>query len=101
MIGSVLADDDSRSILTLNESGVIEGEVRVPHVVLNGTVSGDVHSLERIELASKARVKGNVYYRLLEMAIGAEVNGKLVHVEEGGELARASWQEDDTELNPS
>ena len=50
-------------------------------VVLNGVVIGDVHGGEHVELASKARVAGNVYYNLIEMAVGAEVNGKLVHTQ--------------------
>lgn len=77
--GNVSADDGSGSTLTLSEHGAIEGEVRVPHIVLNGTVAGDVHAAERIELAARARVTGNVYYNLIEMAMGAEVNGSLVH----------------------
>ena len=44
---------------------------------------GDVYANERVELAN-ARVSGTVYYRLLEMAMGAEVNGKLVHSEGAG-----------------
>lgn len=77
--GNVVASDDSHSVLTLSEHGSIEGEVRVPNIVLNGAVSGDVYASERIELALLARVNGNVYYNLLEMAMGAEVNGSLVH----------------------
>ncbi|NIR58832.1 MAG: polymer-forming cytoskeletal protein [Gammaproteobacteria bacterium] len=77
--GNVTAEDGSDAVLTLSEHGSIEGEVRVPHVVLDGTVVGDVHAAERIELAGRARVTGNVYYNLIEMAIGAEVNGSLVH----------------------
>ena len=77
--GNVTADEDSRSVLNLTETGTIEGEVRVPNIVLNGSVVGDVHARERIELASNARVTGNVYYALIEMAMGAEVNGNLVH----------------------
>ena len=34
---------------------------------------------KRIELAAKARVDGDVFYKLIEMAMGAEVNGSLVH----------------------
>jgi cytoskeletal protein CcmA (bactofilin family) len=82
IVGNVAADDTSDAMLTLSEQGVIEGEVRVPTMVLNGTVNGDVHAADRIELASRARINGDVYYRLLEMAMGAEVNGKLVHVAE-------------------
>jgi len=77
--GNVIAENDSGSSLTLSENGRIEGNVRVPNVVLNGTVIGDVHAIEGIELAANARVKGNVYYNLIEMAMGAEVNGSLVH----------------------
>ena len=79
IIGSVIAENDGKSLVQLSESGTIEGEIRPPFVVLNGVVVGDVHGGEHVELASKARVTGNVYYNLIEMAVGAEVNGKLVH----------------------
>jgi len=77
--GNVVAEDESSPVLTLSEHGTIEGEVRVPNVVLNGVVLGDVHARAQIELASNARITGNVYYHLIEMAMGAEVNGNLVH----------------------
>ena len=77
--GNVYADDDTGAVLTLSEFGTIEGEVRVPNVILNGTVIGDVHARDQIELAANARITGNVYYTLIEMAMGAEVNGSLVH----------------------
>lgn len=81
--GNVSASDEASSVLTLSEHGSIEGEVRVPNIVLNGSVVGDVHASARVELAAKARVTGNVYYNLIEMAMGAEVNGSLVHQSEG------------------
>jgi len=77
--GNVVAEDESGSMLILSERGVIEGEIRVPNVLLNGEVNGDVHACERVELARHARVNGNVYYNLLEMAMGAEINGNMVH----------------------
>lgn len=77
--GNVTAQDDGHSAIQLTENGTIEGEVRGPYVVLDGIVIGDVFGSEHVELSSKARVTGNVYYNLMEMAIGAEVNGKLVH----------------------
>jgi cytoskeletal protein CcmA (bactofilin family) len=80
--GNVIAEDGSASVLTISEHGSIEGDVQVPNVILNGSVQGDVRSDERIELAAKARVTGDVYYRLIEMAMGAEVNGSLVHCTE-------------------
>ena len=77
--GGVIAEAGSASVLTVSEHGSIEGDVRVPTVILNGTVAGDVRSDEHIELAAKARVDGDVYYKLIEMAMGAAVNGSLVH----------------------
>ena len=87
--GNVTAEGDERSMLSLSEHGTIEGEVKVPFVVINGVVIGDVHGSEHVELASKARVAGNVYYNLIEMSIGAEVNGKLVHYPAGEEAPLA------------
>lgn len=77
--GNVIADDDPESVLSVSERGVVEGDVRVYHIILNGKVVGDVHALEKIELAPNARVIGNVYYKVIEMAMGSEVNGNLVH----------------------
>lgn len=78
--GNVSADGDERATLTVSDRGTIEGEVRVPCIILNGLVKGDVHASEHVELAASARVEGNVYYALIEMAMGAEVNGKLVRI---------------------
>ena len=80
--GNVSADGDDQATLTLSDRGTIEGEVRVPYLILNGLVNGDVYANEHIELAASARVEGNVYYALIEMAMGAEVNGKLVRIVE-------------------
>lgn len=87
--GNVIAENDGRSLVQLTESGTIEGEIRAPFVVLNGVVIGDVHGGEHVELASKARVAGNVYYNLIEMAVGAEVNGKLVHTQSSDDVPLA------------
>ncbi len=81
--GNVTADSDSDSALSISEDGNIEGGVTVPYVVLHGIVRGDLFASQRVELGPTARVIGNVYYNLIEMAIGAEINGKLVHQPNG------------------
>ena len=77
--GNVSADSSSSSALSVSADGTVEGGVTVPYVVLHGIVRGDVYASQRVELGPTARVIGNVYYNLIEMAIGAEINGKLVH----------------------
>ena len=81
--GNVSANTESNSALSVSEDGNVEGGVTVPYVVLHGIVRGDVYATKRVELGPTARVIGNVYYNLIEMAIGAEINGKLVHQPEG------------------
>ena len=81
--GNVSANADSNSGLSISENAIVEGGVTVPYVVLNGIVRGDVFANQRVELGPTARVIGNVYYNLIEMAIGAEINGKLVHQPDG------------------
>ncbi len=80
IIGNVSGVEGGGSAITVSEQGAIEGDVRVDVLILNGTVVGDVHASERVELASQAQVTGTVHYHLLEMAMGAEVNGQLVRV---------------------
>ncbi len=98
--GNVIADKDSSSVLTLSDHGSIEGEVRVPNIVLNGVVMGDVYAHEHIELASGARVTGNVYYTLIEMAMGAEVNGNLVRSTEAATPSPMASPQETAEVKP-
>lgn len=93
--GNVIAEDDDSSVLTLSDRGTIEGEVRVPFVVLNGVVVGDVYSARHVELAPSARIEGDVHYNLIEMAMGAEVNGKLVHTGEAPPAPLALARDDE------
>ena len=77
--GNVVAAGETASSLSISERGCVEGTVSVSQVLLNGTVNGDVLASDRVELGPRARVIGNVRYSLIEMAVGAEVNGKLIH----------------------
>ncbi|MEC7875192.1 MAG: polymer-forming cytoskeletal protein [Pseudomonadota bacterium] len=77
--GKVIGENDGSSLLSQSEYGEIEGEIRSPYIVINGIVNGDVHGSRHVELLSNAKIKGNVYYNLVELSVGAEVNGKLVH----------------------
>ena len=78
--GNVNAINDIDSVLTLSEQGAINSEISVPNMIINGTIHGNVYAVGHVELADKAKVKGNVYYRLLEMTMGSEVNGQLIRM---------------------
>ena len=79
--GKVATADNAQGTLVISEHARIDGEVKVSHIVINGSVSGPVTANDYLELQAKARVNGDVVYRTLEMHVGAIVQGKLMHAE--------------------
>ena len=77
--GELRAAPGKPASLVLAENGSLHGQIHAPVVVINGCVTGDVHASERVELASKARVEGDVHYAVVEMSAGAQITGRLVH----------------------
>ncbi|GAC1300410.1 MAG: polymer-forming cytoskeletal protein [Steroidobacteraceae bacterium] len=77
--GNVKGDSKQGTFLSVSREGAIEGSVVAPYVVLNGLVKGDIEASDRVELGSNARVMGNVHYTTIETAVGAQINGKLIH----------------------
>ena len=80
--GDVIASEGKPGTLVLSEHAQIEGEIRVSHVVINGTVIGPVRAAEYVELQPKANVTGDVHYKTLEIQLGAVVQGRLVYESE-------------------
>ncbi len=80
IIGKVIASNGEAAQVTIAETGVIEGEVRAPSVVINGQLVGDAHG-ELVEMHPKARVNGNVHYKVIEMIAGSTLTGRLIHTE--------------------
>ena len=78
VVGSIQAAAKD-AVLRVVAGGRVSGEIKVPHSTINGNVEGDIHTSERLELAEQAVIDGDVYYNLVEMAVGAKVNGGLRH----------------------
>lgn len=104
--GNIIAESGKDALLRVVGKGRVEGEIRVPSVIINGVVQGNVYSSKHLELASKSRVQGNVFYTLVEMAAGAEVNGSLTHMADAEAMAKVASPEarpdgagDDVALN--
>ncbi len=78
--GDVVEQNGTPSTLILSEHGRVEGGVTAAKIVLNGKVIGTVKSSHFIELQTKARITGDLYYKSLEMHTGAVIEGKLVYM---------------------
>lgn len=88
--GNVTEPNASPSTLIMSEHARVEGAISASKVVINGQVVGSVKAGQFIELQSKARVTGDVYYKSLEMHTGAVIEGKLVYL---GEQSQDSAQD--------
>jgi len=105
--GSITAQG-AQAVLTLSEKGRVNGEIRTPNAVINGQVKGDIIVSERLELAAQARIDGNVYYKVLEMAAGAQLSGKMIYQAEPprqlsgpGAKAEDGGESEDVEAEPA
>ncbi len=79
--GSVVAVGESLSTLVLSEQGMIEGKVKVTHMVVNGTVKGPIYVEQELELQPHARVMGDIHYQSVKIHQGASVEGKMIRIE--------------------
>lgn len=72
---------DTNAELEVSMGGHVEGQIRVPKIVVRGLVQGDIHCSKHVELGATAIVNGNVFYSVIEMVKGSQVNGNLVYVD--------------------
>lgn len=80
--GDVTGTGDGAGTLVVSEQAIVEGEIRVGHIVVNGTVKGPIYALSSLELQPKARISGDVFYDQIEIHVGAVVEGQLAHRKE-------------------
>lgn len=97
--GNIVAGEDGAvRVRVLPEGGVV-GDIRVPTVVINGHIKGDIYSSSHVELADKAVIEGDIHYVLVEIERGAEMNGNFVHQNLSEEPKAVTALEDVTEAS--
>ncbi|MGV8837138.1 bactofilin family protein [Cellvibrio sp.] len=77
--GNIIAEDEKDAKVVIADTGVVEGEIRAPVVIVNGKVQGNIYSSKHLELAAKGNVTGTVHYHSIEMVKGAQVNGSMIN----------------------
>jgi len=73
-----IESNDIDSLLIVNEGALVKGDVKVNHLIVNGQIDGNVFVDGKVELFDRACINGDVHYNLLELPVGAEVNGNLI-----------------------
>lgn len=91
-----LVGSQGEDVLTISESGMVEGKIEVANIIINGTVKGDIIATGKIEVASKADIEGNVYYRNIEMETGSKINGQLIYQDKENKVTPIKKEEKKT-----
>ena len=65
--------------MTVSPSGRVVGDIRAPTVLIHGRVDRTVYSLDQLEIADGAIIQGDLHYSVLQMHMGASVQGRLIH----------------------
>ena len=79
--GGAVSDQDD-SVLIISEEALVKGDIKVKHLIVNGQVDGEIYVDGKVELFDKARINGDIHYKILELPVGAQVNGKLIRIDE-------------------
>ena len=77
--GNIVADEGADARVRILPKGCVVGDIKVPIVVINGRIEGNIYSSHQVELAANAVVDGDLHYALIEIEKGAQVNGSFVH----------------------
>ena len=99
--GNIIVKGDATSTLVLSEHAVVTGNVTVPHMIINGAIKGQVRASEHLELQAKADITGDVIYKTIQMALGASINGNLLHESDKNASAVTKLKTVTTGLSPA
>lgn len=91
--GSIRSDNSKVNVVSVGLNGDVTGDIFAPYVVIFGKVTGDVHAAEKVELKPGAHIEGNLYYKVIEMNAGAEVNGSMNALGEAAQLEHKTAEE--------
>jgi cytoskeletal protein CcmA (bactofilin family) len=74
--GKVSGIIDSKGLLVVDESAVVEAGINASRVIIRGEVKGDVTATEKVEITATGKLTGNVTTPEISMETGCSFNGR-------------------------
>ncbi|UCE42474.1 MAG: polymer-forming cytoskeletal protein [Candidatus Aminicenantes bacterium] len=62
---------DSESVLIIGDSGKVEADIKIGHLIINGEVKGNIQASEKVEVNSNGRIFGTIISPKLIVEEGA------------------------------
>jgi len=88
--GNIRSKNEGTLVVSINAE--VKGEVDVPHLVLHGTIRGNVRASKSLQVGEKGQLNGDVEYTVLTLAEGGAINGRCSRITEHKETARHPQQ---------
>ena len=77
VLAGTLEGDISCDQLTISSTGKVTGKITAKAAVIDGHVDGDIQ-VERLQIKSRAIVKGSLSYQTIQVDEGAQIDGNFV-----------------------
>lgn len=74
--GSIQGKVTGSGIVTIGEQATLQANVSAPTVIVQGTVRGEIHARDRLELHKTAKVQGLIRSSRLRIDDGAQFEGE-------------------------
>ena len=84
LYGNILQEEGSEATIAIAPSARIFGDIRSEHIIVAGSVKGNIFSSGKIELLAHAHIEGDITYGNIGIEIGANVTGKLLQISSAG-----------------
>ena len=80
--GDVRAAGKQQVSVVIGPQGRVKGNIHAHRVIVAGTVQGDIHASERVEMQSQCRIEGDIRYGSIAVEHGACLLGLLLNLED-------------------
>lgn len=93
---------DSESILIIGDSGKVEADIKIGHLIINGEIKGNIQASDKVEVNANGRVFGTIITPKLIVEEGAylEANCQTTDKVPKKTSSLPPSQENDQEIEP-
>ena len=93
---------DSESILIIGDSGKVEADIKIGHLIINGEIKGNIQASDKVEVNANGRVFGTIITPKLIVEEGAylEANCQTTDKVPKKTSSFPPSQENDQEIEP-
>ncbi|MDR2193150.1 MAG: polymer-forming cytoskeletal protein [Treponema sp.] len=74
--GKVTGEIIATGTLVIDEDAVVDADITAPHVVIRGTVKGNVNASEKVFISLTGKLQGNITTAEVNMETGCLFNGR-------------------------